>query len=208
LGISRQITKPWTVNVDGYYKDAHNLVDNGQFGDAVIITPFNYRLGQVFGAELSSTYTQGPLSAFGNFSYVNTLGKDIISQQYLFDNDELAYIQNHYIKLDHEGEYTASLGVSYRILKDTMVYVDALYGSGLRSGFANLQKEPEYFPVNLGFEHTFRLAGSTKNTVRLRADVVNVFDESYQIRSGTGVGVEAAQYGERRAFFAGLAYDF
>ena len=208
VGISRQITKPWTVNVDGYYKDAHNLVDNGQFGDAVIITPFNYRLGQVFGAELSSTYTQGPVSAFGNFSYVNTLGKDIISQQYLFDNDELAYIHDHYIKLDHEGEYTASVGVSYRILRDTTVYVDALYGSGLRSGFANLQKEPEYFPVNLGFEHKFRIAGSTKNVVKFRFDVVNVFDESYQIRSGTGVGVAAAQYGARRGFFAGLAYDF
>lgn len=208
VGLSRQITKPWTVNVDGYYKDAHNLVDNGQFGDAVIITPFNYRLGQVFGAELSSTYTQGPFSAFGNFSYVNTLGKDIISQQYLFSNAELAYISDHYIKLDHEGEYTLSLGASYTFWKDTMVYVDALYGSGLRSGFANLQKEPEYFPVNLGLEHTFHIAGSTKNAVKFRVDVVNVFNESYQIRSGTGVGVQAAQYGERRTFQAGLTYDF
>jgi outer membrane receptor protein involved in Fe transport len=208
IGIARQITKPWTVNVDGYFKDAHNLVDNGQFGDAVIITPFNYRLGQVFGAELSSTYTQGAVSAFGNFSYVSTLGKDIISQQYLFSNAELAYIQNHYIKLDHEGQYTASLGVSYKLWKDTLVYVDALYGSGLRSGFANLQKEPEYFPVNIGAEYKFHPVGSGKNVVKLRVDVVNVFNEGYQIRSGTGVGVQAAQYGERRTFLAGLSYEF
>jgi outer membrane receptor protein involved in Fe transport len=207
-GIAHQFTKAWTVNVDGYYKDAHNLVDNGQFGDAVIITPFNYRLGQVFGAELSSTYTQGPLSAFGNFSYVNTLGKDIVSQQYLFDNDELAYIKNHYIKLDHEGQYTASLGVSYKVSKELSVYTDALYGSGLRSGFANLQKEPEYFPIYIGAEYRFHVAGTEKNVVKFRVDVVNVFNEQYQIRSGTGVGVEAAQYGERRTFLAGVSYDF
>ena len=47
--------------------------------------------------------------------------------------------------------------------------------------------------MNLGFEHKFRVAGSTKNAVKFRVDVVNVFDESYQIRSGTGVGVEAGK---------------
>jgi outer membrane receptor protein involved in Fe transport len=207
LGISRQITKAWTVNADGFYKEAHNLVDNGQFGDAVIITPFNYRLGQVFGAELSSTYTSGPISAFGNFSYVNTLGKDIISQQYLFDNAELAYIHNHYIKLDHEGEYTASAGVSYT-WKDNKVYVDALYGSGLRKGFANSQKEPQYIPVNVGYERQFRMDASGRNIVKFRFDILNLFDESYQLRDGTGVGVAAAQYGQRRSFLAGLSYEF
>ena len=207
IGISHQITRPWKVNVDAFYKDAHNLVDNGQFGDAVIITPFNYRLGQVYGAELSSNYTQGGFSTFGNFSYVTTLGKDIISQQFLFDNAELAYIHDHYIKLDHEGQYTASIGFSYT-WKNDMVYVDALYGSGLRSGFANLDKEPEYFPVNLGWQHIFKLDASGKNAVKLRADVLNVFDESYQIRDGSGVGVAAAQYGARRAFFGGISYEF
>jgi outer membrane receptor protein involved in Fe transport len=148
----------------------------------------------------------GPLSLFGNFSYVNTLGKDIISQQYLFDNAELAYIRNHYIKLDHEGQYTASLGACYTWKKLNMVYVDALYGSGLRSGFANLSKEPEYFPVNVGYERTFPI--NRKDEVKFRADVLNVFNETYQIRSGTGVGVQAAQYGARRTFLAGVSYEF
>jgi outer membrane receptor protein involved in Fe transport len=207
VGASHDITKAWRVNVDGFYKDAHNLVDNGQFGDAVIITPFNYRVGQVWGAELGSTYTQGPISAFGNFSYVNAIGKDIISNQYLIDPTELAYIHDHYVRLDHEGNYTASLGVSYR-LKDDLFYVDALYGSGLRAGFANLKKEPEYFPVNLGWEHTFRIAGSERNKVKFRVDVLNVFNETYQIRDGSGIGVAAASYGARRSFLAGLSYDF
>jgi outer membrane receptor protein involved in Fe transport len=207
VGVSRQITKPWRVNLDGFYKMAHNLVDNGQFGQAVIITPFNYRTGTVYGAELSSTYTQGGFSAFGNFSWVVTHGQDIDSQQFLFDNDELAFIKTHAIKLDHEAEYTASVGVSYA-WKNDRVYIDALYSSGLRAGFANLQKEPQYFPVNLGYEHVFHPNGGAKDAVRLRFDIINVFDESYEIRNGTGLGVNAAQFGQRRSFYAGLAYEF
>jgi outer membrane receptor protein involved in Fe transport len=44
--------------------------------------------------------------------------------------------------------------------------------------------------------------------VKLRLDVVNVFNEAYQIRDGSGVGVQAAQYGARREFLAGLSYEF
>jgi hypothetical protein len=33
--------------------------------------------------------------------------------------------------------------------------------------------------------------------------VLNVFDTVYQIRSGTGLGVFAPQFGPRRGFFAG-----
>jgi hypothetical protein len=35
-----------------------------------------------------------------------------------------------------------------------------------------------------------------------------VADKVYQIRSGTGVGVFAPQFGPRRGFFGGLAYRF
>jgi outer membrane receptor protein involved in Fe transport len=207
MGVSRQITKPWLVNLDGFYKMANNLVDNGQFGDAVIITPFNYRVGFVYGAELSTTYNVGGLSAFGNFSWVIARGKDINSNQFLFGNDELTYIKNTYIRLDHEGNYTGSVGVSYTWTNDR-VYVDALYGSGLRAGFANLQKEPEYAPVNVGYEHVFHPNGLGRNTVKLRFDILNVLDESYQLRNGTGLGVEAPQYGQRRTYLVGLAYTF
>jgi outer membrane receptor protein involved in Fe transport len=42
------------------------------------------------------------------------------------------------------------------------------------------------------------------NGVTIRADVLNLFDHKYQLRSGTGVGVGAPQWGERRGFFAGI----
>jgi hypothetical protein len=35
--------------------------------------------------------------------------------------------------------------------------------------------------------------------------LINAFDEKYEIRDGTGVGVGAPQFGARRAIFVGLS---
>jgi outer membrane receptor protein involved in Fe transport len=207
-GLSHQFSKAWSGFVDGYYKQADNLIDLGQFGQAVILSPFNYAQGHVYGAETGTSYKQGNLSAFGNFGWVLTGGKDIDSQQFLIDTPELNYIQNNFIKLDHESEFTASGGAAYNITPDDLAYVDILYGSGLRAGFANQNQEPFYYPVNVGYQHVFHTAGPHGNTVTVRFDVINVFDQSYQLRNGTGIGVSAPQYGQRRTFLGGIAYDF
>jgi len=208
VGVSRQLSKPWQVNLDGFYKSARNLIDEGQFGAAIIESPFNYAVGTVYGADISSTYKYGGLSTFGNFAWVHTLAHDIDSQQFEFGNDELAYIQAHNIQLDHDSTFTASAGVSDELTKNDLVYVDLLFATGLRRGFANTGQEPVYSPVNLGYQHVFHPDGSPRQLVRLRFDIVNVFDEAYQLRDGTGVGVGAPQYGQRRSFFLGLAYQF
>ena len=65
---------------------------------------------------------------------------------------------------------------------------------------------PSYTQVNLGVSHDFLLTGSGPLTARV--DVINLFDKVYQIRSGTGIGVFAPQYGPRRGLYAGLAWKF
>src|SRR5262249_12480071 len=97
-------------------------------------------------------------------------------------------------------------GASYTY-KDTTVYADLLYGSGLRSGFANTDELPGYYPLNVGFTHDFHLP-EKYGRLRVRFDVTNVFDQSYQLRNGTGIGVFAPQFGPRRGFFAGLSWIF
>jgi len=62
--------------------------------------------------------------------------------------------------------------------------------------------------VNVGYEHVFHPNGFGSDDVKLRVDVLNLFDEVYQLRSGSGIGVEAPQYAPRRAFYVGLTYDF
>jgi hypothetical protein len=41
-----------------------------------------------------------------------------------------------------------------------------------------------------------------------RFDILNVWDERYQIRDGSGLGVFAPQWGVRRGFFAGIKKEF
>jgi outer membrane immunogenic protein len=95
--------------------------------------------------------------------------------------------------------------VSY-LWYDTRFSADMIYGSVLRSGFANTDHLPSYAQVNTGISHEYDIPGW--NPVTLRFDVVNVFDTSYVIRNGTGIGVFANQYGPRRGYYFGLAQKF
>ena len=112
---------------------------------------------------------------------------------------------NHYIYTDHAQVLTGSAGMSY-LWMGTRFSTDLIYGSGLRSGFANTDHLPPYAQVNMGLSREVKLPDWQPMT--LRFDVVNVFDTIYAIRDGSGIGVFAPQYGPRRAFFVGLSQKF
>jgi TonB dependent receptor len=205
-GLTEQFTSSFSVGADSYYKISRDLIDEGQFGSALIFSPFNYAKGNQYGAEITANYTKGGLNAYANFGFERGTGEEIVSGQFLFSPEELAFIRNHYVFLDHDQRYTLSAGASYTY-KDTTLYGDILYGSGLRSGFANTDELPGYYPVNLGFTHVFHLP-ENYGRVQFRFDVTNLFDQSYQLRNGTGIGVFAPQYGPRRGFFGGISWAF
>lgn len=208
VGISRQLTTSWQVTVDGFYKQAKNLLDDGQFGTAIILNNFNYSDASVYGGELSSIYQHAPFSAYGNFSYVQTHAREISSAQNEFPNNELTYIAQNDIQLDHQGEFTGSAGVAYTFLKDIHLHSDFLYGYGLRSGFANLAKQPSYWTVNVGVEHVWRFQNSSITVLKLRLDCLNLFDTIYELRNGSGLGVAAAAFGSRRGIYGGVTVVF
>jgi hypothetical protein len=205
-GLTEQFTSSFSIGVDGYYKISRDLIDEGQFGSALIFSPFNYAKGNQYGVEITANYTQGGFNAYANFGFERGTGEKIVSGQFLFDPDELAFIRNHWVFLDHDQRYTLSAGASYTY-KNTTVYADILYGSGLRSGFANTDELPGYYPVNLGFTHAFHLP-ERFGRVQFRFDVTNLFDQSYELRNGTGIGVFAPQFGPRRGFFGGMSWIF
>jgi outer membrane receptor for ferrienterochelin and colicins len=214
LGVQQKLLdKRLTLGVDGYYEQAQNLIDEGQFGAPIILTPFNYRYGLIGGIELTASYNIDNFAVYLNSAWQAAHGKDVESAQFNFNQADLAYIASNYIHLDHEGRVSASGGVSY-MWSGTRFSVDDLFGSGLRddltlpdgSVIPNGDHTPSYNQINFGVSHAFELPGSGPLTVRF--DVVNVADKVYQIRSGTGVGVFAPQYGPRRGFFGGLAWKF
>ena len=100
-GIVQKITPQLEVGLDAYYKIARDLLDDGQFGAALILNGFNYEKAYNNGVELSATYKDGNFSAYGNLAWARQVATNIVSNQYLFGADELAYIANNYINTDH-----------------------------------------------------------------------------------------------------------
>jgi outer membrane receptor protein involved in Fe transport len=204
VGVNQKLGDVVTVGLDSFYKASHNLIDEGQFGAPIILTPFNYLTGRQYGLELTGTYESGNFSSYLNAAYERADGRDIVSSQFQFDPGDLTYIADHFIPLDHQQIVTVSAGASYSWL-GTRFSADMLYGSGLRKDGAtpNGDHVPGYVQVNAGVSRTFQLGDVKGLTARL--DVINLFDEKYEIRDGTGVGVGAPQWGARRGFFFGLS---
>ena len=214
-GVEQRIKGGFKVAVDAYYKLKRDLLDEGQFGSSLVLSPFNYAKGYAWGVELSANYAHGPLDMYANLARGQEKGKDIVSAQYFFASDEIAYIRDNYIFTDHSQNWTASGGGSYTIrdgLGTLVPTADFVYGSGLRTDdpngiVPNGGKLPGYFVFNAGIAQNFTGAGALKG-LTIRADVLNLFDKQYKIRSGEGVGVGAPQWGQRRGFFVGLTKTF
>lgn len=205
-GISHQLTPEITLGADAYYRRVAHLQDEGQFGNALIYSAFNFAQGRIYGLELSASYKSAQWSAYANLSISAARGKGIETGQFNFDADELAYIQNNWVHLDHEQTFAASAGVSYRTADATTLGADVLYGSGLRRGFANTEHLPGYVQVNASAARGFELPGVGKFDLRL--SVINLFDRSYQLRDGSGIGVGAPQFGPRRTLYLALSKPF
>lgn len=204
IGVAQKIGH-FTLGLDAYYRKVHNLLDEGQFGAALIFSPFNYSHGRVRGVEFTSDYTNGNFSAYLNVSSSRAMGKQVVTGQYNFDQDELDYIATHWVHLDHDQRLTGSGGVSYD-LAGTRLGANFLYGSGLRADFANSAHLPAYYQINLSASRDFELPELGKINARLA--LINVSDRVYQIRDGSGIGVGAPQYGPRRGVYLGFTREF
>jgi len=198
------------LGLDAYYKYARNLLDEGQFGAPIILTPFNYHVGYTKGVELTTTYDSGAFSYYGNLSIGTEKAEGISSAQFNFSPSDLAYIGSHLINTDHSQTMTASAGVSY-VLDGTTYSVDLIAGSGVRTQevnntIPNGSTVPSYEQVNFGISHKFDKAPG--GPIEIRADLINAFDETYLIREQSGIGVNSPQYGPRRTFFMGVRKYF
>src|ERR1051326_4755856 len=216
-GVTHKLLPGLQVGVDGYYKKAKNQLDDGLFGASLIPSQFNYREGEVYGVEFTANYTLGGFSTYANVAVSRARGKDVVSGQFLFGQDDLDYIRHHWIYLDHDQLISGSFGASYlwkRSDGSTRIYTDAIYGSGLRTDrtasdgttIPNGGSVPAYYSVSVGVEEAFKFHG--KERLKARFDVVNITDNSYELRDGAGIGVNAAQFGMRLGFFGGISFVF
>lgn len=203
VGVDSRPVPGLRIAASAYYKLATNLLDDGQFGQATVLTQLNYAQAYSEGLEFSLSYEGGGLRAYGNLSVNATKAKGVASNEYLFDPDEFAYLKTHFHVTDDAQTVTASAGTSYAS-NGFLVSCDFIYGSGLPSGFANTQHVPPYGVMNVAVAKEFD-PWDIKKPVTVRLSVANLLDTTYLLRSGTGIGQFAPQYGPRRGIYLSLS---
>jgi len=124
-----------------------------------------------------------------------------------------AYIDTHGIQTDH-SQRRQSRGRADNDLPEgtllTRFSVDLLAGTGTRTtrpgGPPNGGTLPSYSQTNLGVSHTFELPHV--GAIKVRFDVINLFDEIYLLRSSTSLGAFSPAFAPRRTFYAGITKQF
>ena len=175
VGVTQKVTSALTLGVDAYYKIVRNLIDEGQFGQAIIYSPFNYNDGRIHGVELTANYRSGNFASYINYANSVSLAKQVESGQFDFTQAELNYIATNWIHTDHDQRNTASAGISYNLWGTTLM-TDATYGSGLRSGDVNQSHVPANIQVNLGALRKF--TAGIFGPMEARVSIINVLDKA------------------------------
>src|SRR5438046_954709 len=68
-GVTQKITEGLNVGINGFYKSSHSVLDEGQFGEALILSSFNYKRGEIYGGEFTANYDKGGFTAYLNAAY-------------------------------------------------------------------------------------------------------------------------------------------
>ena len=200
-GFTHQFTPHLAYAQDNYFRIDHHYLDEGQFGFVPIDAPFNYVRGYGGGTEHSVTYNIESFTARLNVFVAREEDIGVASGQYNFPADEVAYIDRHYIVLDHTPLVGASGGAAYR-WGDYQFAFDGLFSSGLRGGFANHTQLPEVWQFNLSAARNFVIPGLGRFTNRVA--LLNILDRTNLIRPANGIGVFQAAYGPRITVYDAL----
>ncbi len=201
-GIRQRVVDGLNIGVDGFYKIGHDQLDLAQLTGTVVTAPLNYRQSRAWGSDFSLTFERNGLSAYLNFSYAVLQAKHISAGAFLADDAaEIGYIANHWVTLDDNQMFVGSGGASYQ-LWGFLLTADGIWGSGYRRGFANSGELPPILQFNAAIVRSMRMP--KLGELEGRISMINVFDHTYQIRNGSGIGVFSPSYGARRALYAGI----
>ena len=134
-GVEQRFNGGLKLALDAYYKMKRNLLDEGQFGSALVLSPFNYAKGYAWGVELSGNYTHGPIDLYANVARGQEKGKDIVSASISSRPTSSPTSTTTTSSPTTRRNWTGSGGGSYTIhdgLGTLVPTVDFVYGAGLR----------------------------------------------------------------------------
>jgi TonB dependent receptor len=101
IGVVQKVLPGLEVGLDTYLKTSTNEINDGQFGAALVAQQFNYERGITSGVELKAVYTDGNFRTYANWAWSNQRVNNVVTAQYLFGSDELAYTRNNWVYADH-----------------------------------------------------------------------------------------------------------
>ena len=133
------------------------MIDDGQFGQAVVLTQFNWARGYSEGAEFKIKYHQRQLQRLRQFRLQHHQGDRTGVQPVSVRRRRIRLSGYHYHYTDDMQRMTGSAGASYR-WDGTLFTTNMNYGSGLRFG-TSTSIQPAYAVFNAGIAHDFRGPG-------------------------------------------------
>lgn len=203
-GIVQILTPHLSMTEDNFYEKTRHYLDAGQFGAVPVFAPFNYQHGWIWGSELAVDYAAGPLTLYANATLGRNLEYGIVTGQFNFEPDELAYMDDHDIVLDHQPITTINAGGTYD-WRQFKLSLDGVYDTGLRTGFANQETLPHVFQLNMGVERTFEVYGHPLSN---QLTLLNILDRVNLVRPSGGLGVFQSAYNPRRTIYDSLTLYF
>lgn len=203
VGVTQQVGGAHAIGLNYYYKNATDMMDDAQLLNTSIAQPYNFAHGYATGVEFSlSGQLTNNLSDFFNYSYEIAKGRSIDGGFFAFDPRFLP--PDQFLYLDHVQINTANAGMTYT-QDQTWATVEALYGSGLRSGPNNSVSLPSHmtFDATIGYKTK---GDDALGGVKVAFDVVNIGNDSYPITVNNGFN--GSHYAAGREYYIHLGKDF
>ena len=175
-GRNPAITPGLNVGIDSYYKKATDLIDEGQFGPALIFETFNYAKGRVWGTEFTGSYTHEnsvhlrQLRLQRRAGHAGRVGAVQLRARRTEVHQQPLYLSGS------RPDVHLSAGAVYNWNGFTFS-IDGIYGSGLRSGFANTGNLPYYIQVDAGITRRVPLPNN-RGVLEFRTAIVNLADHT------------------------------
>ena len=208
LGLTDRLLHGLTLDLTAWGRIASDQLDRVNVGTTNLVASYNFARGRAAGAEASCKLSGGDnVDGFANLGWQLAQGSGISSERFLFSPEEVA--DRSWVMLDHVQTWTANFGIDlHDALANTHVSALLNYGSGMRTGADSDKTVPWHVMVDLTIRHRFDIFSGIFAHLHpeIAVDVLNLFNQVYAYRIGTGYVGSA--YGPLRRVFVRLSVPF
>ncbi|HUO58363.1 MAG TPA: TonB-dependent receptor [bacterium] len=195
-GIAQQVGDH-LFSVNGYYKDAVDMLDDTQLLNTAIAQPYNFEHGYAYGVEVGiNGKIDNQWSDFANYSYEIAKGEGLAGG--IFAIPGSTYGTSDYAFLDHCQIHTVNGGLTYNP-GDLWVTAEGLFGGGLSTGDNNSLRLPSHFTANITLGYAFKKETGLQG-LKASLDVLNLFDNQYPIFIANGFNGNHYEAGRQFVF--------